>query len=108
MKGWFKHRAQEPPPKVPAGAASAFSVTENACCCPARPAVRVVMPVTATRPRPVELLLCNHHYRISRAALRAAGATAYDPYGATLMSGTAAAGVPEPSPEPARPTADSR
>jgi hypothetical protein len=108
MNGWFRHRASEPPPETPAGAVTSFPVTENACCCPARPAVRVVMPATATRPHPVELLLCNHHYRLGRAALQAAGARAYDPGGVMIMSGTDAAGVPEPRPEPARPTADSR
>ncbi len=49
-------------------------VGERACCCPARPVVRVLMPATATRPEPVDLLLCGHHYRASQAALRAAGA----------------------------------
>lgn len=47
----------------------------DACCCPARPAVRVVMPPTASRRHTTELLLCGHHYRVSRAALAAAGAT---------------------------------
>lgn len=47
-----------------------------ACCCPANPVVRVVMPATATRPHRTELLLCGHHYRVSRQALAAAGATA--------------------------------
>jgi len=47
----------------------------SACCCPARPAVRVVMPATAARPHPTELLLCGHHYRVSRHALAEAGAT---------------------------------
>ena len=46
-----------------------------ACCCPARPAVRVVMPAAATRPHRTELLLCGHHYRASRQALAAASAT---------------------------------
>jgi hypothetical protein len=59
--------------------------TEPACCCPARPTVRVVMPATASRPEPVDLLLCNHHYRASRAALQAAGAAAYDDGGALIM-----------------------
>lgn len=108
MKGWFRRAASEPPPEIPAGAAIPFSVRENACCCPARPAVRVVMPATETRPHSVELLLCNHHYRLSRAALRAAGATAYDPDGVVIMRGAAGAGVPEPRPETARPTADTR
>jgi hypothetical protein len=46
-----------------------------ACCCPARPVVRVFMPPTATRPHEVDLLLCGHHYRVSRKALAAAHAT---------------------------------
>jgi hypothetical protein len=48
--------------------------TSNACCCPARPAVRVVMPQSPSRPHTTELLLCAHHYRVSRAALAAAKA----------------------------------
>ena len=46
----------------------------HACCCPARPAVRIIMPPTSSRPHSTELLLCGHHYRISRAALTAANA----------------------------------
>jgi len=45
-----------------------------ACCCPAWPAVRVVMPATASRPHETDLLLCAHHYRVSRQVLDAAGA----------------------------------
>lgn len=45
-----------------------------ACCCPANPVVRVIMPATAARPRRTELLLCGHHYRVSSQALTAAGA----------------------------------
>jgi len=48
--------------------------TSNACCCPARPAVRVIMPPCPSRPHATELLLCAHHYRVSRAALTAAKA----------------------------------
>jgi hypothetical protein len=33
------------------------------------------MPATSTRPRAVDLWLCGHHYRISRQALDATGAT---------------------------------
>ena len=61
--------------------------TERACC-PARLVVRVIMSATATRPEPVDLLLCGHHYRAGQAALRAAGAAAYDERGALLMAGT--------------------
>ena len=32
------------------------------------------MPPAAGRPQPVDLLLCGHHYRVSRRALDAAGA----------------------------------
>lgn len=48
--------------------------TSRACCCPARPAVRVTMPPCPSRPHATELLLCAHHYRVSRAALTAAKA----------------------------------
>jgi hypothetical protein len=46
-----------------------------ACCCPAKPIVRVTMPPSPVRPHSVDLLLCGHHYRVSRAQLEAAGAT---------------------------------
>jgi hypothetical protein len=45
-----------------------------ACCCPANPVVRVIMPATTARPHPTELLLCGHHYRVSCQALAAASA----------------------------------
>jgi len=47
----------------------------------------VVMPPSPSRPHPVDLLLCGHHYRVSQAALRAAGAAAYDDTGAVIMTG---------------------
>jgi hypothetical protein len=55
----------------PGPSASPFG---QACCCVARAVVRVVMPPTAARPHETELLLCGHHYRVSRAALAAARA----------------------------------
>ena len=70
-----------------AGIGMAPGVGDRACCCPARPLVRVMMPATATRPQPVDLLLCGHHYRASQAALRAAGAAAYDERGELIMVG---------------------
>jgi predicted transcriptional regulator of viral defense system len=36
------------------------------------------MPPTAARAHETELLLCGHHYRISRRALTAAHATSYE------------------------------
>ena len=50
---------------------------DRACCCPAYPVVRVIMPPTPERPHSVDLLLCGHHYRVSRQALAAAGATIF-------------------------------
>jgi len=47
----------------------------RACCCPARPVVRVIMPPTGTRRHSVDLLLCGHHYRVSCKALAALNAT---------------------------------
>lgn len=47
----------------------------HACCCPGRPVVRVTMPASVTRPRPVDLLLCGHHYRVSQEAVTAAHGT---------------------------------
>jgi hypothetical protein len=35
----------------------------------------------------VDLLLCGHHYRVSRAALRAVGADVYDRAGALIAAG---------------------
>jgi len=63
-------------------------VAARACCCPARPVVTVVMPPTASRPYPVDLLLCGHHFRVSQASLKAAGAAAYDQTGLLIMAGT--------------------
>jgi hypothetical protein len=54
------------------------AVPSRACCCAARPVVRVIMPPTADRARPVDLWLCGHHYRASLQALLAAGATVED------------------------------
>jgi hypothetical protein len=56
----------------------------RACCCPARPVVIVVMPPTPGRRHPTDLLLCWHHYRVSRKNLAAAGATVLDLNGAPV------------------------
>ena len=67
----------------------AIGVAERACCCPARPVVRAVMPPTGRRLESVDLLLCGHHYRVGRAALLAAGAAVYDDRG-VLIAGAPA------------------
>jgi len=66
-------------PTAPGGADSALTAPAGppgrACCCPANAVVRVIMPPTAARPHEADLLLCGHHYRVSRPALAAAQAT---------------------------------
>ena len=57
------------PARDPAGA-----LADQACCCPAKAIVRVVLPPTPARSHQTDLLLCGHHYRISRQALAAARA----------------------------------
>jgi len=47
---------------------------DRACCCPARPVVRVLIPPAPGRPHSADLLLCGHHWRASGAALAAVGA----------------------------------
>ena len=51
---------------------------DHACCCTARPNVIAIMPPAPGRPHPTDLLLCGHHYRLSRRALAAAGAAVLD------------------------------
>lgn len=50
------------------------TIPSRACCCPARPVVKVMMPPAPGRPQPVDLWLCGHHYRASFVALQLAGA----------------------------------
>jgi len=88
VKGWFAHHDAErlsvlddELPSLP------HVVADRACCCPARPVVTVMMPPTPHRPYAVDLLLCGHHFRVSRAALEAAGAAVYDDTGALILGG---------------------
>ena len=62
----------------------------RACCCPARPAIVAVMPSAPGRDHRTDLLLCGHHYRLSRAALAAAGAIVLDQGGMPVSPRTAA------------------
>jgi hypothetical protein len=68
MKPRFLHKdpgtsapeASRPPPDP--GWLTSWSREDRACCCPARPVVRAIIPPAPQRPRPVGLLLCGHHY----------------------------------------------
>jgi hypothetical protein len=103
MKGLFTrhHGAAVGKDEMLPECAAPFSVTDKACCCPARPVVMVILPATATRSFPADLLLCGHHFRVNDGALRAAGALAYDATGA-LVTGDPAAGAGYAA-SPARP-----
>ena len=57
--------------------ASVFADAECAYCCSARPTVVAVFPARPGRSRPVDLLLCSHHYRTCRAELAAEGAVVH-------------------------------
>ena len=59
-------------------------LADRSCCCPARPVVRVLLPPAPARPHSVDLLLCGHHYLVSRAALVSAGAAVIDQTGAVV------------------------
>jgi hypothetical protein len=102
MRPWFNRKdhsggSAPTPPAADGSAAQPLWEEESprsgdsACCCPAYPVVRVVMPPTPQRPHPTDLLLCGHHHRVSREALAAAGAVVHKLPG-TL--GDAAAGRP--------------
>lgn len=57
---------------------SAAMSADRACCCPAKPVVVAIIPPGPGRPRPGDLLLCGHHYRVSRQALAAQAVTVVD------------------------------
>ena len=84
MKALFDRNAQAPydgPASQPAGSMQAG----RACCCPGRPVVTVLVPPSRSRTHVTDLLLCGHHFRVSRDALHAAGATAYDQDGRKVL-----------------------
>jgi hypothetical protein len=56
---------------------------QPACCCSAKPVVIVVMPAVSGRAS-TDLLMCGHHFRVSRPALAAAGAAVFDAHGTAL------------------------
>ena len=92
MKGWFAHRDFADRDAADLGKLddllpSPPHVVADRACCPARPVVTVIMPAAPGRPHPVDLLLCGHHFRVSQAALTAAGAAVYDDTGALIAGG---------------------
>jgi hypothetical protein len=98
VKRWWPHRTAAAREQLIAELERAvpLDITAQACCCPARPVVTVVMSPTPSRPRSVELLLCGHHFRVSQASLQAVGADVYDKDGLLIMAGTRTADTPRP------------
>ena len=52
--------------------------TMQADCCIAKAAYLVVLPASAERSHPAELLLCGHHFRAGRQGLQRSNAIAFD------------------------------
>jgi hypothetical protein len=73
-------------------------LADRACCCPAWPAVRVIMPATGSCPHEADLLLCAHHYRVSRQALDAAGAVVIELPGRDEEAEALLRRIPAPAP----------
>lgn len=92
------------PRQLPGNTAGLRAVSANpadrACCCPAEPVVRVVLPPSPTRAQTTDLLLCARHYRISRHAFIAAEAAICELPG---ISGDVAEWIDSEAPEPVRP-----
>ena len=64
----------------------ALRLADRSCCCLARPVVIVIMPPTRERAHQTDLLLCGHHYRVSRQALAAASAGIFSRNGTPITS----------------------
>ena len=64
----------------------ALRLADRSCCCLATPVVIVIMPPTRERAHQTDLLLCGHHYRVSRQALAAASAGIFSRNGTPITS----------------------
>jgi hypothetical protein len=73
-------------------------LADPACCCPAWPVVRVILPATASRPHEADLLLCAHHFRVSRQALDDAGAVVIELPGHSEDTENLLRSIPAPAP----------
>jgi hypothetical protein len=89
-RGRISSHATPPPADAPAietlpdAGLTALATASRSCCCIARPAVIVFMPRGHGREKRAGLLLCMHHYRLSRQKLAACGARVVDESGALL------------------------
>ena len=69
---------------IPDARITALATAERSCCCVARPVVVAFMPVKTGQVRQTDLMLCMHHYRVSRQKLAACGARVVDASGELL------------------------
>jgi hypothetical protein len=76
-----------PPAGIAFGDLPAIRRAGRSCCCSAGPMVVALIPASPGRPHQTDLLLCGHHYRASRRALAAAGATVVDLDGMPVTDG---------------------
>jgi hypothetical protein len=67
--------------------AATLQLADRGCCCLAKPVVVVVLPPVTRRTHPVDLLLCGHHYHVSKGALATANAKIYDSREVTVEVG---------------------
>lgn len=85
MKPWPRHRSRDvedvavdyPHDDLILSSVGGIQL-QQADCCIANAAYRIVLPANAARPQPAELLLCGHHFRASQQALRHANASVFD------------------------------
>ncbi len=75
---------------------TALARADRSCCCVSKPAVIVFMPTAAGEGKQADLLLCMHHYRVSREKLAACGARVVDASGALVTDRDVWLAVPEP------------
>lgn len=75
---------------------TALARADRSCCCVGKPAVIVFMPTAADDGKRADLLLCMHHYRVSRQKLAACGARVVDASGALVTDRDVWLDVPEP------------
>jgi hypothetical protein len=93
VKGWFAHHDFADRDAADLGKLDDLLPSlrrvgaDRACCCPVGPVVTVIMPPAPGRLHPVDLLMCGHHFRVSQAALTAAGAAVYHDTGALVAGG---------------------
>jgi hypothetical protein len=89
-----RDRRDRPPAEsaVPVIDWHAVRFADRACCCPAKPAVVVIMPSAPGREHATDLLLCGHHFWASRELLATADVPVFDAAGRLIKKPATEAG----------------